>query len=196
MDATSPAPLRLDATDPARPTPALLEAALAQLYRSHHGKLTGYFRRYGLDEATALDLAQDTFLKAWRGLAGFRGGALLSTWVYEIAYHTVISYLRSSKRGADRTALGDDGETLDPDTLSHGIGERQREVSDCLRRGFEAFARDHPERAHVIFLMAIEGWSMEQLADFLDRTPHAATEYLSQCRAKLKPYVAHCLDHD
>ena len=34
----------------------------------------------------------------------------------------------------------------------------------------------------------------EELAEFLGRTPHAATEYLSQCRARFKPYIESCHD--
>jgi len=39
------------------------------------------------DRADAEDIAQEVFLKAYRGLPGFRGGSRFSTWLYAIASH-------------------------------------------------------------------------------------------------------------
>ena len=47
----------------------------------------------------AEEVAQDSFLKAYRSLNGFRMKSRFSTWLYRIVYNTSISYLRSKKRG-------------------------------------------------------------------------------------------------
>jgi RNA polymerase sigma-70 factor (ECF subfamily) len=44
----------------------------------------------------AEEVAQDTFVKAYQSLAGYKGGAKFSTWLYRIVYNTAISRLRKS----------------------------------------------------------------------------------------------------
>lgn len=162
--------------------------ALEALYRSHFQKLVGYFRRCGVGDAVAAELAQDAFVNALRGLANFKGESKLSTWLWTIARNVLLAYLRGNP--AAKFAE----EPVDPDSLTNGEDARLTDMCDSIRRGFSAFAKDHPERAQVLYLAAVEGWSIAELAEFLGRTPHAATEYLSQCRAKLKPYLADCDD--
>ena len=51
-----------------------------------------------LDTAAADDLAQEVFLKAFRGLAAFNGRADFSTWLYRLAMNTTYSFLARRKR--------------------------------------------------------------------------------------------------
>jgi RNA polymerase sigma-70 factor, ECF subfamily len=44
-------------------------------------------RRFGLDASAAEEVAQEVFLRAWRGLGGFEERAQLSTWLYRIAFN-------------------------------------------------------------------------------------------------------------
>lgn len=166
-------------------------ADIEALYRSHFAKVCTYFKRCGETDAVARELAQDTFIQALRGCAKFDGRSQLSTWMWAIARNTLLGHLRKQER-----RVGDDDSqsaaSIDPDTLSSVQSGRQMEQDACLRRGFAAFAHAHPERAQVLFLAAVEGWTREELAAHLGRTPHAATEYLSQCRAKLRPFIEGC----
>lgn len=170
-----------------------LQAELEALYKSHFGKLVGYFMRCGCSDATARDLAQDSFVNAWRGLAQFRGGSKLSTWLWTVARNAHLAQIRT-QRPTDFMALDAEGEPIDPDSLTESSSEALTVQQDCVRRGFAAFHLEHPERAQVVYLAVVEGWTREELAEFLGRTPHAATEYLSQCRAKFKPYIECCHD--
>ncbi len=62
--------------------------AFAEMVRRHQSAVRTLLRRLCRgDAALADDLAQETFVKAWRGLAGFRGGARLSTWLHRIAWN-------------------------------------------------------------------------------------------------------------
>ena len=77
---------------------ALLEGdrrAFEQLLRRHQGMVRAQLRRllHG-DEAAADDLAQETFLLAWRKLDQFRGEARFSTWLYRIAYSCFLQAVR------------------------------------------------------------------------------------------------------
>ena len=190
LDDGSPAHLRLMRETGGAATAT--RADIERLYRSHFGKFTGYFRRCGQSEAVAHELVQETFIQALRNLKQFDGRAQLATWVWAIARHQLLAHLR--KQGLRVPAAGDAVEPIDPDTLTSAQTGRLMEQRECVRRGFAVFAQQHPERAQVLYLAVVEGWSREELAQFLGRTIHAATEYLSQSRAKLKPFIAGCDD--
>lgn len=180
---------------PARATPLQPpghRAALEALYRSHFGKLVGFFRHCGQSEAVAQDLAQDSFSQALRHLHQFDGRAQLSTWVWAIGRNQLLGHLR--KPASRLQLVTEPAEPIDPDSLRSRQSGRLMEQCECVRRGFAAFAKLHPERAEVMYLAAVEGWTREELAQHLGRTVHAATEYLSQCRAKLRPFIEGCDD--
>jgi RNA polymerase sigma-70 factor (ECF subfamily) len=53
----------------------------------------------------AEEIAQDTFLKIYNGLEGFKGNSKFSTWVYKIAYYRSLDYLKKLGRGIDSTSI-------------------------------------------------------------------------------------------
>ena len=50
------------------------------------------------DEDLAADLTQETYRKAWRALAGFRGGCAITSWLCRIAYTTYLNHIRRPRR--------------------------------------------------------------------------------------------------
>jgi len=72
--------------------------AFGQLVRRHQSVIRAQLRRLTRgDHAWADDLAQETFLKAWRNLHQFRGEARFSTWLHRIAYSLFLQETRSRK---------------------------------------------------------------------------------------------------
>ena len=121
-------------------TPAMRERELEALYRSHFGKVTGYFQRCGQTSAAAHELAQDVFVSALRGLPDFRGDSKLSTWMWTIARHVLLAHLRSPKP----LDLADhDDDVLD--ALTDSSADPLKDQYVCVRHGFALFSRDHPD---------------------------------------------------
>ncbi len=73
------------------------EAAFAELYKRYNQPVFNYLLRLvnGLHEAE--DLLQEVFLIVWRGAGGFRGDARVKTWIFRIAHHRAVSWLRRHK---------------------------------------------------------------------------------------------------
>lgn len=57
-----------------------------------------YVRRMLVDHDDADDVAQQAFIKAWKGLEKFRGESKLSTWLYRIAYNESITFLAKKNK--------------------------------------------------------------------------------------------------
>lgn len=71
------------------------QAAFGELVRRHQSRLRYSLRQLtGWNEALADDLAQETLVKAYRGLRQYQGGAKFSTWLYRIACNELASYYR------------------------------------------------------------------------------------------------------
>lgn len=91
----------------------------SELVRRHQSAVRGLLRQLTrADVALADDLAQETFLKAFKNIRSFRGEAKFSTWLYRIAYNTFREDARKRKElvGIDETQLEaeQDPNTVDP----------------------------------------------------------------------------------
>src|SRR6476620_11356818 len=69
-------------------------AAFEQLVTRYQNKIIGYSARMLNDPVEAEDVAQETFIKAYRSLASFRGESSFSTWLYRIATNLCIDRVR------------------------------------------------------------------------------------------------------
>ncbi len=93
--------------------------AFAELVRNHQSAIRGLLRQLTRsDLALADDLAQETFLRAYKHLRSFRGEAKFSTWLYRIAYNCFREEARKRKEfvGVDEALLEaePDPQTVDP----------------------------------------------------------------------------------
>lgn len=72
--------------------------AFGELVQKHGERLYWHIRKIVLFHADADDVLQNTFIKAWEGIANFRGEARLHTWLYRIATNESITFLNQTKR--------------------------------------------------------------------------------------------------
>ena len=68
------------------------------LLKKYQQKLYWHVRRMVIDHDDADDLIQDTFVKIWKNLPGFRNDAQLYTWMYRIATNECITFLNKKKQ--------------------------------------------------------------------------------------------------
>jgi RNA polymerase sigma factor (sigma-70 family) len=92
--------------------------AFAVLVNRHQPAVRGLLRRLcGGDVAWADDLAQETFVRAYRGLRRFRGGARLGTWLHRIAYNVFLDQAGRAARRPERGGEGDAGAAVRDDPV-------------------------------------------------------------------------------
>jgi RNA polymerase sigma-70 factor (ECF subfamily) len=171
------------------------DEAVTELYRRHAPALLRFFVHQGASADDARDLLQETVVKVVRGAAGFDGRGAARAWIWQVARHALLDFARRRGRLAEReVALDEDAWTdLCDRTPAAPAGPACSTVEDCVSTGLEVFAREMPERAWALTLQ-MEGLRAEAIAERIGRSVAATREYLSQCRRKLQPFVAHCVD--
>lgn len=80
--------------------------AFEMVVRQYRSLLYWKIRRIVLTHDDADDVLQNTFIKAWMGLDGFKGTSKISTWLYRIAMNEALDFLRRNKSVVD---LGEGG---------------------------------------------------------------------------------------
>jgi len=168
------------------------EQGMEHLFRLYAARLKAFFRRHRMSDEEAADLLQETFIKVYRSADKFQGQSKVSTWIWTIARNCMLDYLRSKKSHESLDDLLEDGDSVE--ALAVQGHEDHAHIQDCVQRGFAAFAEAFPDRAQAMRLAAFEGWDMDELASFINRTTAATREYISQCRKKLSPFLEHCRD--
>lgn len=147
-------------------TTKTLEDALAQ----HEQAVYTYFRRLGLQEADAADLAQTTFLRALRAIDGFRGESSVKTWMLGIARNVFREWLRDKRRRPG------------------GLEDVETEVSD---RSTDADVRDALSRLDVdareiLVLRHVLDMPNHEIALLLDITNDAVRQRVSRAAADFR----------
>jgi RNA polymerase sigma-70 factor (ECF subfamily) len=158
--------------------------AFAEIVRIYQRPI--YRVAYGLtrNPGDADDLAQETFVRAWKALDRFRVGEPLYPWLSRIAVNLAYSLFRSRKRKPE-TALEPLVEAgrqwaAEDDPVQEVEGGEQRE------RLQEAFATLKPEHQAVLTLRAVEGMSYDEIASALNVPAGTVMSRLSRARAELK----------
>jgi RNA polymerase sigma-70 factor, ECF subfamily len=163
----------------------------SELYKSYRHIFMAYFQRNSVDSAQAEDLLQEVFMNVVRRAGDFRAESSVSTWLWTIARNKLIDHSRSRRPEVN---LDEDGWAAVENGLAHETlpqGE-PHQLDECVSKAFQIFANQAPERAEALRRMTLDGWSIEQVAQFIGRTPGATREYLSQCRKKFKSFLEPC----
>lgn len=124
------------------------------------------------------DIAQETFIRAYRALAQFRGDAQFYTWLYRIAVNTAKKQLLELKRDPlvyqSQMKSGEDDETSGNEhELNGGVADTEtpeavlasKEIAEAVNAAMEALPE---ELRNAITLREIEGLSYEEIALALD----------------------------
>ena len=151
--------------------------AYAELVRRNQASVRALLRRLARgNEALADDLAQETFVLAWRKLAQFRGDARFSTWLYRIAYNCFLAHARS--------AAPED--PLDPEAPEHEFASSPSPQADLrldLERAMHVLS--DAERAAIIQCY-YQDLSHEEAAYVLELPLGTLKTHVLKAKQKLK----------
>lgn len=166
--------------------------AFAELVRRHQSSVRACLRKLTAgNHALADDLAQDTFVLAWRNLKAFRQEARFSTWLYRIATNCWLAHARKRREEllGDRDGLVAEEDAEPTGDSSEVTGDHARSAS--LRLDLERAMRvlSEPERAAIVQCYDND-LSHEEAAYVLGMPVGTVKTHIFRARQKLKAAMA------
>jgi RNA polymerase sigma-70 factor, ECF subfamily len=153
---------------------ALYDTHVEQIYRLAF-RLTGA-------EHLARDVTQDTFVRAFNSLDGFRGDSAFGTWLHSIAVSLSLNEIRRQKREHTRSAPLEDATML---------AESATRSDPLLRERLKQAVNDLPEGCRTVFMMHdAEGYTHEEIAAALGVAVGTSKAQLARARGKLRIALA------
>jgi len=147
------------------------KSAFDLLVIKYQHKIVHLVNRYVKDPSEAQDVAQDTFIKAYRALGDFRGDSAFYTWLYRIAINTAKNYLLSrSRRHFDYEIDVQDAEQVEnaPQLKDIETPENLLMNEQIVAVIKSAIERLPEEMRIAITLREFEGMSYEEIAEAMD----------------------------
>ena len=166
--------------------------AFERLVRRHQDRAFRFILRMIGSRDEAMDLTQETFLKAYRALPDWRSQARFSTWLFQIARNTALDALRR-RRHTEFVSLtaGPDEEAIDPCDTAPLPEER---LADKQRIGLlERTLRALPvEQREILLLRELEDMSYADIAAMLNINEGTVKSRLARARVAV---LAHYRQH-
>ncbi|HSJ58808.1 MAG TPA: RNA polymerase sigma factor [Anaerolineae bacterium] len=159
-----------------------VDALFVRLFRDYHGDIHAYLCRLTGDVQLAEDLAQDTFVKAYRALGRLPASANRRAWLYRIATNTALDHLRR-RRLISWLPLFEDDRHPAADTSFQDASLESVAVQRTL-------ARLVPRYRVPLLLFACQGLSTAEIARVLRISPGAVKTRLFRAREKFRRLYA------
>ena len=145
--------------------------AFDMLVRKYQQRIMKVLSRYVRDPMEVQDLAQETFIKAYRALPRFRGDSAFYTWLYRIAINTAKNYLVAQGRRPPASDIdATEAETYEGESALKEYASPEREaLRDEIRDTvFQAIEELPEDLKTAITLRELEGMSYEEIADAME----------------------------
>ncbi|TMQ07161.1 MAG: sigma-70 family RNA polymerase sigma factor [Deltaproteobacteria bacterium] len=158
--------------------------AMEMLYHQYKRRVFGMAHRI-VGGSDAEEVAQEVFVRVFRGLAAFRGDSALSTWIYRLTVNAALSHL--ARRGR-RHEVGDEGLTELP---APAVIERDSALAARIETALTQLPAGY--RA-ILVLHDVEGLSHEECAAILECRIGTCKSQLHKARARMRELLGPGLD--
>lgn len=173
------------------------KTAFDMLVRKYQHRIAAVVSRFVRDYAECQDVVQDSFIRAYKSLSGFRGDSQFYTWMYRIAVNTAKNHLASKKRRPSFDVELDDAENIDGgiyiqnnDTPEHEL--LRDEIAQVVNKVLAQLSDDIRQ---AITLREMEGLSYEEIADVMNTPVGTVRSRIFRAReaidARLRPLYEH-----
>jgi RNA polymerase sigma-70 factor (ECF subfamily) len=159
------------------------ERAAAELVRRHAGPLGRFLYSLGAPRGEIEDLVQESFIKAFRALDGWRGDATFRSWLFRIGANLRKDWYR---RDRGRIVIS----IVDTELHSAANPEADAEAADVVDRLRQGISRLPRLQREVFLMRSQQGMEYDDIARALDTTPGAARVHYHHAVKRLKEIIA------
>lgn len=170
--------------------------AFDALVLKYQQKVINLVMRFVRDHHTAMDISQETFIKAYRGLKNFRGDSAFYTWLYRIAINTAKNHVVTQSRRLPASDIdAQEAEQYSGADLLQDMGTPDKEMEkDDVHMAIVDSIESLPEDLRVaITLREIEGFTYEEIADAMECPIGTVRSRIFRAResieAKIEPLI-------
>lgn len=149
-------------------------AAFEGIYRQHVGRVYALCLRMTADVPRAEAATQETFVRAWKSLPGFRGDASLATWLCHVAASAVVDEVRRQGRHNHLELLEEDAPAATQPLPDAGLDMEK------------ALARLPPGARMVLVLHDLHGFNHQEIAQRLGVASGTSKSQLARARRLLR----------
>src|SRR6201992_916664 len=142
------------------------QSAYAELVKRHQRFVFTLAMRYAKAREDAEEIAQDTFIKAYRSLSAFQGQSKFTTWLYSIVYTTAMTFLR--KKRIDTDSLDDENTYIQLENQASGLNNNLAENKSRSYYLNKAIGQLLPDDAAIITLFYMGEQSLEEIGKTMD----------------------------
>lgn len=169
------------------------EAAFGEITNRHLRGVYSFALRLVGDSAAAEDIAQDTFLKAWKSLRTYDPSASkFKTWILRIARNTAIDHLRKKKHIPLSAFENETGANVLAETLAadEELAPQTLERLDDARELHEVLADLSPKNREILLLYYSNDYTFEEIARMLEEPTNTVKSRHRRALAALKELIA------
>jgi len=166
--------------------------AFDELVTRYRTRVFGMIYNMVHSEQDAWDLAQDSFLKAWRSIKRFRGRSSFYTWIYRIVMNVTIDWLRKKQIKGAGTEFDDAIQLRQVDPASKTVPKTEALPYETMERDEirvridKAIAQLSSEQRAVILMKEIEDMQYHEIAEALGCSIGTVMSRLFYARKKLQ----------
>lgn len=158
--------------------------AFARLVQAYQKPVYNLCLRMVSNPTDAEDLAQEAFVKAWRGLRFYKHEAAFSTWLYRLTSNVCIDFLRRQKKTVSLTVEEDAPELEVPDAAP--LPEEQVLNKEKQQAVAAAMAQLEEEYRLALTLRVVEDLTYEQIAEVLDIKVGTVKSRIARARERMR----------
>jgi RNA polymerase sigma-70 factor (ECF subfamily) len=170
------------------------QAAFAEIIKRYYPRIRALALQTLHNDADAEEVAQDTFIRAHRGLAKFRGDASLATWLYCIGLNLARNRYWYFFRRRRQDTLSIDKPVAEGSTqsfaevLSDGLSDPRKETIHSEFAGLVAAAMERLDRSHreILSMRGTLDLSYEEIAAILNMNVGTVKSRIARAREKLR----------
>lgn len=167
--------------------------AFGELVSRYQVRIVNFARAVTSEAGEADDLAQETFIRAYKAIGRFRGESTFRTWLYRIATNVVQSHLKSrSRRWLSWNRKERDPQRGDTSEASHepAVGATFEDAVVRRQAIDRALASLPPELRIAVTLCDIQGLEYSEIADALGIPIGTVESRIFRARQRLRPLLA------